>query len=111
SLAILTTFWENGHPVILFTTHGEPDLATRYFLNTFKEEKTLRRLTGNVTLFGSSSFTSVLSGSPVGPYRPATLVSREWFVKFRFLLFLIIAGIIILAAGLLYNRLVRSKAS
>lgn len=111
SLAVLTTFWENGHPVILFTTHGEPDPATRYFLNTFKEEKTLRRLTGNVTLFGSSGFTSVLSGSPVGPYRPATLVSREWFVKFRFLLFLIVAGIIILTSGLLYNRLVRSKAS
>lgn len=111
SLGVLTTFWENGHPMILFATHGEPDPATRYFLNTFNEEKTLRRLTGNVALFSQNGFTSVLSGSPAGPYRPATLVSREWFVKFRFLLFCIMAGIIILAAGLLYNRLVRSKAS
>ncbi|MEN3187145.1 MAG: cellulose biosynthesis cyclic di-GMP-binding regulatory protein BcsB [Atribacterota bacterium] len=109
SLGILTTFWENGHPVILFTTHGEFDQATRHFFNTFKEEKTLRRLIGNVTLFSKNGFTSVLSGPPVSPPKPAMFVFQEWFLRFRIFLFLVIVSIIILASGLLYNRLVRSK--
>ncbi|MCX7667385.1 MAG: cellulose biosynthesis cyclic di-GMP-binding regulatory protein BcsB, partial [Atribacterota bacterium] len=108
-LGILTTFWENRHPVILFATHGEFEQATRYFLGTFKEEKTLRRLTGNVALFNQNGLTSALSESPAGFYKPSTFFSREWFLRFRLLLFCIITSIIVVAAGFFYNHLVRPK--
>ncbi|MGC8778098.1 MAG: hypothetical protein ACP5Q4_05420, partial [Candidatus Caldatribacteriaceae bacterium] len=106
SLGILTTFWENGHPVILFATQGEPESATRYFLNTFEEERTLRRLYGNVALFTQSGLSSTMAGVTGN-----TLPPGEWSLRWRLFVFLLIAGGIIFFAGLFYNRLVRPKTS
>jgi len=108
-LGVLTTFWENGYPVILFTGYGEKEVAVRYFLNTFQEPQTLRRLNGNVALFTKNGLVSVLAGS--GSNTSRKTVFPEWSGRLRLVTFLFLIGLIVLLAGLLYNRLVRPKTS
>ncbi|MGQ9473655.1 MAG: hypothetical protein ACUVQZ_07925 [Candidatus Caldatribacteriaceae bacterium] len=107
SLGILTVFWENDHPTISFATCGDSNLAIQNFLNAFQDHKTLRRLTGNVVLFSPSGFYSTSTGSQENFQNVTPFIWGEWFSRFRLIIFLILAGLIIILAGLSYNRLVR----
>ncbi len=104
-LSFLTLFWENRHPVILFSPYGNKDIAYAHFLELFQREKTLRRLTGNVTLFGRKGMTDLLLGQHFRWKGETPRFWQEIYYRYRLMVFLVGACVIILLAGWWYSRL------
>ncbi len=104
-LAILSVFREGAFPAIAFISYGRQEVARHHFLENFKGVETLRRLSGNVALFGKEGLSSLLTVK-VSPSRGEILPRwKETLIRFRLVILLVGISLIIVLAGFLYHRL------
>jgi len=104
SLGILAVTKKNNTPFILFAPYGSKEIAYRHFLDTFHGAETLRRMSGNVTLFGPGGkadlrtdygFTLVMVGN----------VFQEFYNRYRFFLLVGVLILLVIVFGAFYSKM------